>query len=122
MFKLKMVGLLAVLAIPASAMAAPNCEAPAKPDLPQNGAVLSAIELDAAAEQVSSYSKASKAYHACLDEVIASPAKYTRDEWRAALKAYNASAPGMEEVWSSYQKLSEDWVSAHLAKTKTASQ
>jgi len=115
MYKLLAAGLLAASVLPAQAQTAFDCEAPAKPDLPINGAILSADELDVAADKVTRYSKASRTYQVCLDEVITKPEKHSRDEWRAALKAYNASAPGVEEVWDTYQKLSDDWVSAHNA-------
>jgi hypothetical protein len=115
MFKLLAAGLLAASVLPAQAQAAPDCVAPVKPDLPVNGAILSADELDSAADKVTRYSKASRTYQVCLDEVITKPEKHSRDEWRTALKAYNASAPGVEEVWDTYQKLSDDWVSAHNA-------
>lgn len=115
MFNIKAVGLVAAMVFPASALAAPNCTVPAKPDLPKNGAILSAVELDSAADLVTGYSKASRNYQACLDEVITKPDEHSREEWRAALKAYNATAPGVEAVWDTYQKLSDDWVAAHLA-------
>ena len=116
MSTLRMAGLAALLAFPATALAAQDCAAPAKPTLPVNGAILSSAELDAAADMVTNYSKSSRAYQACLDQIISTPTKHSREEWRTALKAYNAAAPGVEEVWGNYQKLSEDWVSAHLVK------
>ncbi|PHS26959.1 MAG: hypothetical protein COA85_05615 [Robiginitomaculum sp.] len=115
MFKLLVAGLLATSVLPAYAQAAPDCVAPVKPNLPVNGAILSADELDAAADQVTRYSKASRTYQVCLDEVITKPERHSRDEWRAALKAYNATVPSVEEIWDTYQKLSDDWVSAHNA-------
>ncbi|MDQ7017694.1 MAG: hypothetical protein Q9M33_00905 [Robiginitomaculum sp.] len=121
MYKLLVAGLLVASVFPAQAQTASDCVAPIKPDLPINGAILSAQELDAAADQVTRYSKASRTYQICLDEVITKPEKHSRDEWRAALKAYNATAPSVEEVWDTYQKLSEDWVAAHHA-TKTKAQ
>jgi hypothetical protein len=120
MFKFLAAGMAVMLMIPTGAQAVASCEAPAKPDLPNNGAALSASELDAAANQVTGYSTATKAYLSCLDSVISTRDKYSRDEWRAALKAYNAVAPGVEEVWDTYQKLSEDWVKGHLAASNTA--
>ncbi len=120
MYKLMVAGLLAASVLPAQAQTASDCVAPTKPELPVNGAILSAQELDAAADKVTLYSKASRTYQVCLDEVITKPEKHSREEWRAALKAYNATAPSVEEVWDTYQKLSEDWVAAHhAAKAKT---
>ncbi len=113
------VGLMAALCLPVMALAAPDCTAPVKPALPQNGAILSADELGVAADKVSDYSKASRVYQGCLDTVISAPDKYSRDEWRAALKAYNSAAPSVEDVWGLYQKLSDDWVAAHLVTTQT---
>jgi hypothetical protein len=119
MFKFLAASMAVMLMIPAGAQAAAGCEAPVKPDLPNNGAALSASELDAAANKVTGYSTATKAYLSCLDGVISTRDKYSREEWRAALKAYNAVAPGVEEVWGAYQKLSEDWVKGHLPASKT---
>ncbi len=120
MLKWTTTGLVIVLSLPVAALAAPDCNAPTKPAMPQNGAVISAQDLDAAADKVTAYSRASRDYQGCLDEVITTPGKYSRDEWRAALKAYNAAAPSVEEVWSSYKKLSDDWVSAHLVTAQDA--
>ena len=120
---LKWMTVITLAASATAAMAEPaiNCTAPTKPEMPKNGAALSAKELDAAADLVSAFSKDTKAYQGCLDQVLKAPGQYSRAQWHAALKSYNAAAPGVEAVWDAYQKLSDDWVSAHLIKTKTAS-
>lgn len=122
MLKWTTAGVIAVLAFPVMALAAPDCEAPKQPDLPKNGALLSSAQLDEAANKVSAYSKATQAFQQCLDVVITTPEKHPREEWRAALKAYNAAAPSVEQVWDEYQKLSDDWVAANLIKAKAANQ
>jgi hypothetical protein len=120
MFKWIMAGCVASVIFPASALAQGACTAPEKPKMPINGAILSATELDNAADMVTGYSKASRVYQGCLDKVISKPETHSREEWRAALKAYNSAAPGVEEVWDTYQKLSDDWVKAHLATKNNA--
>lgn len=120
MLKWTAAGFIAMLAFPVGALAAPDCKAPEKPQLPNNGALLSSVQLDDAADRVSAYSKATQSFQGCLDEIITTPGDYSRDQWRAALKAYNSAAPNVEEVWGAYQKLSDDWVAANLIKSKTA--
>ena len=109
---------LALMALPLAAMASDVCSAPARPDLPKNGAMISRAELVAAAARVAAYTRAARAYQECLDTIILDPADHGHEQWRMALKAYNASAPAMEEVWQSYQKLAGDWARVHHAKSK----
>jgi len=111
-------GLLIVMALPLAAPAAQTCSAPGRPGLPTNAAAISHAELDAAAARVAAYLRAFRAYQECLDIIILDPAGHGKEQWRAALKAYNASAPAMEEVRQSYQKLAGDWARIHHAKAK----
>jgi len=109
---------LALMALPLAAPAAQTCSAPGRPGLPKNAAAISHAELDAAAARVAAYLRAFRAYQECLDTIITDPKDHSRAQWRMALKAYNASAPAMEEVWQSYQKLAGDWARVHHAKAK----
>ncbi len=109
---------LALLCLPWTAAAADVCTAPAPPALPETAAGLTRAALDAAAQRLSAYTRAMHAYQECLDSIITDPASHTHAQWRAALKAYNASAPALEKAWQAYQTLKQDWSAAHRASAR----
>lgn len=99
-----------------SALASGMCQQPKPPELPANGAVITYEQLNFAAKQVSAYAKANMAYKICLDQIITQPSNYSRTQWRAAMTAYNQTVPAENSVWSIYEKISDDWISANQAK------
>ncbi len=115
-------GVLALMALPLAAAAATPCTAPARPVLPGNAAGLSRAALHKLANEVNTYARAMQAYQECLDQIITDPASYTHAQWRAALKAYNTSAPALEDTWAAYQNLSRAWEAAHRGKAGKARQ
>ncbi len=103
----------AMISLPASGFAKDECQKPDMPDLPQNGAALSADELGNAAKKVTDFSHATRAYRACLRAIYMKPQGHSRAEVKAAIKKNNAVAPQSQSVWDAYQKLSDDWKKAH---------
>ncbi len=96
--------------------AAEECTAPIAPELPANGAVISHEQLTAAADQIALYLKDNMTYKSCLDVTITQPQTVSRKQWRAALEAYNQTAPAEQAIWKAYDKLTADWVKANQAK------
>jgi len=113
MLKSKLLAIAFVFASFTPAFADSTCQAPKAPSLPPNGAVITYEQLNAAADQVKIYSQANMVYKQCLDKVITKPENFSREQWRSALQAYNQSVPAEKDVWTRYEQVSSDWISAN---------
>ncbi len=118
MLKLKLLAGFMFIASSIPVLADEACIAPELPELPTHGALLSYDELTAATELVQSYSVANTAYKTCLDGIILDPGSVSREAWRAAMENYNVAGANQNALGETYDKLNEEWVEAHKAKSE----
>lgn len=128
---MKAASLLAIAAAIVTAGSAfaltPACDAPSPPTLPETGLNLAFDDLNALAETVSAFDDEITGYRACLDNVLANTADYSREDVLGSLAAYNEIDGLQNAVWDRYAQLTEQWTgeqekNARLAANAAAEQ
>ncbi|PHR56951.1 MAG: hypothetical protein COA47_12380 [Robiginitomaculum sp.] len=118
MLKLKLLAGFMFIASSIPVLADEACVAPELPELPAYGALLSYDQLNEATGLVQTYAMANTAYKTCLDALILDPGSVSREAWRAAMENYNTAGADQNALGKAYDKLNEDWVETHKAKSE----